>query len=136
MPVNLLKKKVKNVEENKKIVKEALKNNNIDCAINTRWSFIGEFLKFLEKKDIMKHLKMITAVKVRKILSQHIFVLLYILKIIVGIPSIRGSQVLLGDAGAMKFVGFNVAQLLNGLCQRGDANQYGKGYKKKKHLRL
>jgi hypothetical protein len=32
--------------------------------------------------------------------------------------------------GAMNLVGFNVDNLLNGLCKRGDANQHGKGYKK------
>jgi len=30
----------------------------------------------------------------------------------------------------MKLVGFNVDNLMDGLCKRGDANQYGKGYKK------
>jgi hypothetical protein len=63
-------------------------------------------------------------------LSPQIFTLLYILKIIVGIPRIRGSEALLGDMGAMKMMGFDIDQLMNGLCERGDANQHGKGYKK------
>jgi hypothetical protein len=32
--------------------------------------------------------------------------------------------------GAMNLIGFNVDNLVNGLCERGDVNQYGKGYKK------
>jgi hypothetical protein len=33
----------------------------------------------------------------------------------------------------MNLVGFNVDNLMNGLCNRGDANQHGNGYKKKSH---
>lgn len=116
--------------ENKKKVKEALKNKEIDLAINTNWPFLGPFLKFLELTGIMKELKKVTSVKIRKMLTPHIFTLLYIIKIIIGIPTIRGSEKLLGDVGAMNLVGFNVDDLMNGLCQRGDANQHGKGYKK------
>ena len=90
--------------ENKKKVKEALKNKEIDFAINTNWPFIGAFLKFLENTGTMKELKKITCAKKRKILSPHIFTLLYILKIIVGIPTMHGSEVLLGDLGAMNLL--------------------------------
>lgn len=117
--------------ENKRKVTEALINKEIDLAVNTNWPFIGPFLKFLEKKGIMKALKGITAAKARKMLESYIYTLLYILKIIVGIPTIRGSANLLGDMGAMNLIGFDVDTLMNGLCQRGDANQHGKGYKKK-----
>lgn len=117
--------------ENKRKVKKALKEKKIDLAINTNWPFIGSFLKFLESVGIMKELKKITGSQIRKIFAPHIFTLLYILKIMVGIPKIRGSEALLGDLGAMNLVGFNVDNLMNGLCNRGDANQHGKGYKKK-----
>jgi hypothetical protein len=120
---------------NKKAVEKALKNKEIDMAVITNWPFIGPFLKFLEDKGVMKNLKKIISTRLRTMLSPHIFILLYILKIIVGIPTIRKSEDLLGDMGAMKLVGFNVDNLMNGLCQRGDANQYGKGYKKN-NLRL
>lgn len=116
--------------ENKRKVKKALENKEIDLAINTNWPFIGSFLKFLESTGVMKELKKVTSTKIRKMLAPHIFTLLYILKIIVGIPTIRGSEALLGDLGAMNLAGFNVDNLMNGLCQRGDANQHGKGYKK------
>lgn len=118
------------VVENKRKVKKALENKEIDLAINTNWPFIGSFLKFLESTGVMKELKKVTSTKIRKMLAPHIFTLLYILKIIVGIPTIRGSEALLGDLGAMNLAGFNVDNLMNGLCQRGDANQHGKGYKK------
>lgn len=116
--------------ENKRKVKEALKEKKIDLAINTNWPFIGLFLKFLESIGIMKGLKEITGSQIRKMLAPHIFTLLYILKIIVGIPKIRGSEALLGDLGAMNLIGFNVDKLIDGLCKRGDANQHGKGHKK------
>lgn len=118
------------MEENKRKVKKALKAKEIDFAINTRWPFMGPFLKFLESKGVMKVLEKITGSQVRKMLAPHIFTLLYILKIIAGIPKMRGSEALLGDLGAMNLVGFNVDNLMNGLCERGDANQHGKGYKK------
>jgi hypothetical protein len=98
--------------------------------VNTNWPFIGPFLKFLECIGIIKELGTITGKQKRKMLSPQIFTLLYILKIIVGIPRIRGSEALLGDMGAMKMMGFDIDQLMNGLCERGDANQHGKGYKK------
>lgn len=116
--------------ENQGKVKKALKNKKIDLAINTNWPFIGPFLKFLEKTGVMKELGKITGTQVRKMLKPQIFTLLYILKIIVGIPTTRGSEALLGDLGAMNLVGFNVDNLMNGLCNRGDANQHGNGYKK------
>lgn len=130
MQKNLLKERVKHVEENKRKVKRALEEKKIDFALNTNWPFIGSFLKFLKNRTIMTKLKKITGSHIRKMLSIHTFILLYILKIIVGIPTIRGSEKLLGDMGAMKLVGLNVDDLMDGLCQRGDANQYGEGYKK------
>lgn len=116
--------------ENKRRVMKALKNKKIDIAIDTRWPFIGPFLKFLESYGIMKLLKKIIGTQLRKMLGLHIFVLLYILKIIIGIPRTRGSETLLGDMGAMRLIGFNVDNLVEGLCKRGDANQHGEGYKK------
>lgn len=121
---------VDSVVENKRKVEEALKDKKIDFAIDTNWPFIGPFMKFLECAGIMKGLKEITGSQIRKMLAPHIFTLLYILKIIVGIPKIRGSEAILGDLGAMNLIGFNVDSLMEGLCKRGDANQYGKGYKK------
>lgn len=116
--------------ENKRRVKKALKDKKIGIAIDTKWPFIGPFLKFLEGFGIMKVLERITGTQLRKMLGPHIFVLLYILKIIIGIPRTRGSEVLLGDMGAMRLIGFNVDKLAEGLCKRGDANQHGEGYKK------
>lgn len=116
--------------ENKRRVKKALKDKRIDMAINTHWPFIGPFMKFLGSSGVMRYLRGIRGRQIRKILEPHIFVILYILKIIAGIPKIRGSEALLGDLGAMNLVGFNVDNLMNGLCNRGDANQHGNGYKK------
>ena len=123
-------KRTGNVVESKRKVKKALKEKKIDIAIDTGWPFIGPFMKFLESTGIMKGLKGIAGCQIRKMLAPHIFTLLYILKIIIGIPKIRGSEKLLGDLGAMNLVGLNVDSLMDGLCKRGDANQHGKGYKK------
>ncbi len=116
--------------ENKREVKKALKNKKVDVAVQTNWPFIGPFMKFLGNMGVLWDLRKITGTHIRKMLGIHIYVLLYILKIIVGIPTTRGSEVLLGDKGAMSLIGFDVETLTEGLCKRGDANQHGKGYKK------
>lgn len=118
------------MEENRKKVKEALENKKIDFAVNTNWPFIGPFLKFLSNTGVLNVFKTLKGEQKRNMLKTYIYVLIYIIKLIVGIPRIRGSEVLLGDLGAMKLLGFDVDTLKNGLCNRGDANQYGKGYKK------
>lgn len=116
--------------ENRKEVEEALKNKEIDAVFTTKWPFLGEFLRFLEEKGVLKELKKITGSQKRKMLQCHIFVLLYIIKLIVGIPRIRGTEELLCDCGAMSLMGFDIDTLENGLCDRGDSNQHGKDLKK------
>ncbi len=117
------------VENRKKVIK-ALKEKKIDFALHTKWPFIGGFLKFLDSTGVIRELKKISGTHIRKMVKTHIFILIYILKIIVGIPRIRGSEMLLGDLGAMSLMGFNVDNLKEGLCRRGDANQHGEGHKK------
>lgn len=121
---------VRGVVENRRKVKKSLKDKKIDLAINTNWPFIGPFLKFLDKTGVMKELGKIKGSQIRQMRKPKLFTLLYILKIIVGIPTTRGSEALLGDLGAMNLLGFGVDSLMNGLCNRGDANQHGNGYKK------
>ena len=41
------------MEENRKKVRKALKEKIIDMAVQTRWPFIGAFMKFLNKRGIM-----------------------------------------------------------------------------------
>ena len=138
--MNTLKKKRKKrlnnagLIENRGKVKKALERKRIDAAVCTNWPFIGPFLKFLGKAGVMKELGGIIGKWVRQMLEPQIYILLYILKIMAGIPTIRGSERLLGDVGAMKLIGFDAENLLNGLCYRGDANQHGKGYKKNRHV--
>lgn len=116
--------------EDKGKVKEALKKKKIDFAVSINLPFLERFMKFLESIGAMNELKGITGSHIRQMLAPSIFILIYIIKIIVGIPTMRGSDKLLGDMGAMKLLGFNVDSLKEGLCKRGDANQYGKGIKK------
>ena len=87
-------------------------------------------MKFLGNMGILWDLRKITGTHIRTMLGIHIYVLLYLLKIIVGIPTTRGSEALLGDKGAMSLIGFDVETVKEGLCKRGDANQHGEGYKK------
>ena len=125
------KRREKTVEENKSKVNKALKNNKkINVAVNIRWPFIGPFLAFLEKTGVMNELKKVNGSQIRKGIALHIFILLYTIKIIIGIPNMRGSEALLGDAGIMKLIGFNIDEVMNGTTKRGKANQHGKGYKK------
>lgn len=121
---------VKNVVENKKKVKEAIKNKHIDYAVDSNWPFMGSFMKFLENLGILSLINEITSTMKRKMISPGMFTLIYIFKIICGIPKIRGSESLLSDLSAMSLLGIKVETLEHGLCQRGDANQHGKGYKK------
>jgi len=118
------------VEENKKKVKQAIKNQKINIAVTTDWPFIGNFMKFIEKTGVMFHLKSVTGTQKRIGISLHLFILLYLLKTIIGIPKIRGSEVLLGNVGAMNLIGFRVEELINGTTKRGKANQHGKRLKK------
>jgi hypothetical protein len=121
---------VKNVVENRKKVEEALKNKEVDVVFNTKWPFIGDFLRFLEKKGILNELKKIIGEQKRKMVSSNVFVLIYLIKLIVGISRIRGTSELLSDSGTMSLIGFDIDILQGGLCNRGDANQHGKELKK------
>ncbi len=118
------------MEENRQKIEEALNNKEIDAAFCTKWPFIGDFLRFLEEKGIMRELKKIVGSSKRKMIPSHIFVLLYIIKLIVGIPRIRGTEELLSDGGAMTLLGFELHALKEGMCNRGDSNQHGKELKK------
>ena len=117
--------------ENKQKVEEALRNKEIDLAIHSRWPFIGDFMKFLEEKGVLLELKQILGKQKRKMVQCHIFALIYIIKLIVGIPTMRGTEELLCDVATMNLLGFDVDTIKNGLCNRGDANQFGNDYKKK-----
>jgi preprotein translocase subunit SecE len=118
------------VVENRAKIEEALKNKEIDVAFCTKWPFIGDFMKFLEVKGFLRELKKIIGTQKRQMVAIHIFVIIYILKLMIGIPRIRGTEELLSDKGAMKLLGFNFHVLENGICKRGDANQHGKELKK------
>ena len=114
--VNLQEKREIKMIENKKRVTKALKEKKIDAAIDTKWPFIGPFLKFLESKGILKELKNILGENRRISIPKSIITLMYIIKLIVGIPRIRGSEALLADFGAMRLLGFDMDAIENGSC--------------------
>lgn len=116
--------------ENKRKVIQALNKKDIDAAVNTNWPFLAPFMQFVTSFGVIKLFNKITGAHLRKIIGVNMFILLYVLKIMVGIPTTRGSDKLLGDLGAMNLVGLSTQKVFNGLCNRGSANQYGKGFKK------
>lgn len=118
--------------ESKRKVKEALKNKKIDLVLPTKWPFIAPFMEFLKSNSIIKKLSKIEGKNERINIKQELILLIYILKIIIGIPRIRGTEELLTDIGAMSVLGFAPEQVINGICKRGNANQHGNGYKKNK----
>jgi hypothetical protein len=118
------------VEENRKKVTKALKKKKVDLVCTTKWPFLGTFLRFLDETGVAKAMDNLTGSHKRKNVLPKLCALVYIIKLIIGIPRIRGSEVLLGDEAAMKLAGFPEHKIQNGLCARGDANQYGEGYKK------
>ena len=83
-----------------------------------------------DEDAILKELKKIVGDQKRKMVSSHVFVLIYLIKLIIGISRIRGTRELLSDSGAMSLLGFDIDTLQGGLCHRGDANQHGKELKK------
>lgn len=99
-------------------------------AVPIAWPFIGLFLKFLEKTGVMHQIKSVTGKQRRTGIALHLFILIYLLKIIIGIPKIRGSEIFLGNVSVMNLIGFRVDDVMNGTTKRGKANQHGKGYKK------
>lgn len=117
--------------ESKSKVRKAIKNKKVDLVAPVKWHFVVPFIEFLNKHRIMKILGNIPCKNIRINIKQELILMLYILKIIVGIPKVRGSEELLCDIGTMTALGFKEEQVVNGICKRGDANQHGKDYKKK-----
>lgn len=119
------------MEENKKKVIKALKNKEVDFVTEVKWPFIMDFLKFIKSAKIDKVIKGVKSNKKREMVDYSTYILMYLLKVLTGISSARGTVELLSDSGVMNLLGFKPEQINDGICQRGDANQHGKGFKKK-----
>ena len=59
------------------------------------------------------------------------FLMIYIVRLFVGITSTRGTEELLEDYGVMKLLGFEHKIIKHGIADRGKANQHGRKYQRK-----
>ena len=127
-----MSRKKKLLKEDPKRIKEALKNKKIDIAEPIKWAFMSDLLSFFEKIKVLEILNEASGSFKRKSISVlGKFLLIYVLKLIVGIPNTRGIKELLGDYGVMKLLGFEHKKIKFGITNRGKSNQYGKKYKRK-----
>lgn len=131
MPLNMPRKK-KQLKEDPKKIKEALKNGEIDIAEPLRWAFMGDLIRFCEKVGVLDILNEATGSFKRKSIDiMGKYLLIYIIKLFVGITTIRGIKELLSDYGVMKLLGFNHDVISSGITNRGIANQYGNKHQRK-----
>ncbi len=86
---------------------------------------LDEFFVFLEEVGMMQAFEQMKVPGAKRILIPTVqFVLLYVLKVLVGGQSMNElPRVLFSDLGLMELVGFNAHQCENGLTKRGDAQR-------------
>ena len=86
---------------------------------------LDEFFVFLEELGMMQAFEQMSVPGAKRMLIPTVqFVLLYVLKVLVGGQSMNElPRVLFSDLGLMELVGFNAHQCENGLTKRGDAQR-------------
>src|SRR5579859_5330162 len=86
---------------------------------------LDEFFVFLEELGMMQAFEQMSVPGVKRMLIPTVqFVLLYLLKVLVGGESMNElPRVLFSDLGLMELVGFNAQQCEDGLTKRGDAQR-------------
>lgn len=125
-------RKKKLLKEDPKRIKKALSEGRIDTAEPLRWAFMGDLIRFCEKVKVLEILNEATGSFERKSIPlMGKFLLIYIIRLLVGIPNIRGIKELLADYGVMRLLGFSNEVIKSGITNRGKANQYGEEYKRK-----
>src|SRR6266851_8985580 len=89
---------------------------------------LDEFFVFLEELGMMQAFEEMRVPGAKRMLIPTVqFVLLYVLKVLVGGQSMNElPRVLFSDLGLMELVGFNAHQCENGLTKRGDAQRQPK----------
>lgn len=82
---------------------------------------LDDFFDFLEQLGAMNELKAITATGVRRVMVSFTqFVLLYVCRVLLTVPSMHAlPSLLFSNVAAMNLVGFNAHQVRNGVCRRG-----------------
>jgi len=83
------------------------------------------FFAFLEEVGVLGLFGELTLPGVQRVLVPVVqFVLLYLLKVLYGVPSMNALPALVfSNEAAMTLVGFNAAQIAQGLTQRGEAQR-------------
>ena len=86
---------------------------------------LDEFYHFLESSGVLAELATLKLTPVERVfLPVTQFVLLYLLKALLGIESMNALPALLfSNVAAMTLIGFNAHQIVNGLTQRGDGKR-------------
>ncbi len=86
---------------------------------------LDEFFAFLEELGMMRELEQVDLPGVQRVLVPTVqFVLLYLLKVLVGGQSMNElPRVLFSNVALMELVGFNAWQVEEGLTKRGDAQR-------------
>src|SRR5205085_12399058 len=89
---------------------------------------LDEFFVFLEELGMMQAFEQMSLPGAKRMLVPTVqFVLLYLLKVLVGGQSMNElPRVLFSDVGLMELVGFNAQQCADGLTKRGDAQRQPK----------
>ena len=89
---------------------------------------LDEFFVFLEELGMMQAFEQMSLPGAKRMLVPTVqFVLLYLLKVLVGGQSMNElPRVLFSDVGLMELVGFNAQQCADGLTKRGDAQRQTK----------
>jgi hypothetical protein len=86
------------------------------------------FFAFLEEVGVLRLFGELALPGVQRVLVPVVqFVLLYLLKVLCGVPSMNALPMLLfSNEAAMRLVGFNATQIAEGLTQRGEAHRQHK----------
>ena len=127
-----MSRKKKQLKEDPKRIKRALAEGKIDTAEPMKWSFMCDLIRFCERIKVIEILNGASGDFKRKSISiVGKFLLIYIIGLFVGIPSIRGIKEILVDYGVMKLLGFEHDKIREGITRRGKSNQYGRRYRRK-----
>lgn len=86
---------------------------------------LDEFFHFMEQLGVMEVIGKMDLAGVQRVLIPVVqFVLLYMLKVLLGIASMNAlPRLLFSNVGLMQMIGFNATQVANGMTHRGDGQR-------------
>jgi len=127
-----MSRKKKELKEDSKRIKKALAEGKIGIAEPMKWPFMCDLMRFCEKVDVIKILNSASGDFKRKSISLvGKFLLIYIIRLFVGITNTRGIKELIEDYGVMTLLGFKHVEIKHGITKRGKSNQYGRKFSRK-----